>query len=141
MIQFSEEITIKVRPERIFELYEAVEHWKHWDPDVTSSSISGSFAAGAVGKLKPVKGPEVKIIIVSVQKDKSFTMESKLPLCTMTFEHELSTLKSATQVIHRVSFEGLLAFFFGKVIGNQIRKGLPGTLRGLKHVAESTDVE
>ena len=139
MIQFSEEITISVRPERIFALYEAVEQWKHWDPDVTSSSISGPFAAGAVGKLKPAKGPEAKITIVSVQKNKSFTMESKLPLCAMTFEHELSPLKSATQVIHRVSFDGPLAFFFGRVIGNQIRKGLPGTLRGLKRAAESTD--
>jgi hypothetical protein len=139
VIQFSEQIKINVNPEKIFALYEAVERWKHWDPDVTSSNISGSFTAGAVGKLKPAKGPEAKITIASVQKNKSFAVESKLPLCAMTFEHELLPLANATQVTHRVSFNGPLAFFFGRVIGNQIRKGLPGTLQGLKRAAESAN--
>jgi hypothetical protein len=98
VIQFSEQIKINVNPEKIFALYEAVERWKHWDPDVTSSNISGSFTAGAVGKLKPAKGPEAKITIASVQKNKSFAVESKLPLCAMTFEHELLPLANATQV-------------------------------------------
>ena len=138
-IQFSEQITIDVKPEKIFALYEAVEQWKHWDHDVTSSSISGPFAAGAVGKLKPSKGPEAKITIASVARNKSFTVKSKLPLCVMTFEHELLPLKNVTQVIHRVSFKGPLAFFFGRVIGSQIRKGLPGTLQGLKRAAESAN--
>ena len=140
-MQFEEQILISAPVGKIFALYSNVNGWSSWDPDVKTSAIEGAFVSGANGTLEPSEGPEVNITIVSVQKDKSFTMESKLPLCTMTFEHELSPLKSATQVIHRVSFEGLLAFFFGKVIGNQIHKGLPGTLRGLKRAAESTDVE
>lgn len=137
VIQFSEEVTINVVPEKIFNLYEAVENWKSWDPDVTSSNISGAFVSGTSGKLKPTKGPEAKITITSVEKDKSFTVESKLPLCTMIFEHELLPVKNATRVIHRVTFKGPVAFFFGRVIGSQIRKGLPGTLRGLKRAAEA----
>lgn len=55
----------------------------------------------------------------------------------MTFEHELLPEKGATRVIHRVSFEGPSAFFFGRIIGRGIRKDLPDSLRGLKHAAES----
>ena len=139
MSQFSEETTINAAPERVFALYENVANWRHWDPEVASSGISGAFTSGARGKLKPTKGPEAKIEITTVEKNKSFTVESKLPLCTMTFEHELLLVNNTTRVIHRVSFKGPLAFFFGRVVGSQIRKGLPGTLQGLKRAAESTN--
>lgn len=125
MSQFSEEITVNTNPERVFALYEDVTNWRRWDPDVASSHISGSFSAGATGRLKPTKGPEARIKIVSVEKNKSFTVQSRLPLCTMTFEHELLPVKGVTRVIHRVSFNGPLSFFFGRVVGSQIRKGLP----------------
>lgn len=136
MIQFSEEVVISTNSERIFVLYEDVANWRRWDPDVASSSISGPFTAGAIGKLRPTKGPEADIEIVSVERNKSFTARSRLPLCTMTFEHELLPVKSSTRVFHRVSFTGPLSFFFGRVVGGQIRKGMPGTLRGLKQAAE-----
>ena len=137
MNHFSEEVTINASPEKVFALYENVANWKSWDPDVASSSISGAFAAGARGRLKPSRGPEAKIEVASVEQNKSFTVESKLPLCTMTFEHELSPTNNATQAMHRVSFKGPLAFFFSRVVGTQIRKGLPGTLKGLKRAAEA----
>lgn len=140
MSQFSEEITVTSSPERVFLLYENVANWKQWDPDVASSSISGPFTAGTTGKLKPTKGPEAKIAIVSVEKNKSFTVQSRLLLCTMTFEHELFPVKDSTRVVHRVSFNGPLSFFFGRVVGGQIRKGLPGTLRGLKQAVEHNAV-
>jgi hypothetical protein len=58
----------------------------------------------------------------------------------MTFEHDLQPVKNCTRVIHRVSFNGPLSFFFGRVVGSQIRKGLPGTLRGLKQAVEANAV-
>ena len=140
MNHFSEEITINAIPENIFALYKDVENWKRWDPEVSSSSISGGFISSTTGKLKPTKGPESKIRIVSVEKNKSFTVQSKLFLCTITLEHELLPVKNATRVIHQVSFKGPLAFFFGRVIGSQIRKGLPGTLQGLKQATETNAV-
>ena len=140
MKQFSEEITVNTNPERIFMLYEDVKNWSVWDPDVASSSLSGPFTAGTTGKLKPTKGPEAKIKIVTVDKNKSFTVRSQLPLCTMLFEHQLMPVKSSTRVIHRVTFSGPLSFFFGRVVGSQIRRGLPGTLRCLKQAVETNAV-
>lgn len=140
MAQFSEEITVNTNPERVFAIYEDVTNWKRWDPDVESSYITGPFSAGTTGKLKPAKGPETRIQIVAVEKNKSFTVQSRLPLCTMTFEHELLPIKDSTRVIHRVSFNGPLSFVFGRLIGGQIRKGLPGTLLGLKKAIETSAV-
>jgi len=136
----TEEIMVSANPEHVFLLYKDVENWNKWDPDVRSSSISGAFAAGVTGKLKPKSGPEAKIKIVSVEKNKSFTVQSLLPFCIMTFEHELLPLENSTRVIHRVSFNGPLSFFFGRVVGSQIRKGLPGSLHGLKKAVETNAV-
>ncbi len=137
MIQFSEEITINTDSERIFNIYKDVSNWNRWDPEVASSSIDGQFTAGTQGKLKPTKGLNVKIEIISVDENTSFIVQSRLPLCIMTLEHDIFTLERATRVIHRVKFNGLLSFFFGRVIGNQIKKGLSGTLKGLKKAAET----
>ncbi len=136
MTYFSEEITINSNPEQVFTLYEDVANWSSWDPDVSAASLSGPFSPGTSGTLKPARGPESRIQLVHVDNNKAFTVQSKLPLCTLTFEHELFPDGSTTRVIHRVSFEGPLSFLFGRIIGGQIRKGLPGTLRGLKQAVE-----
>lgn len=57
MIQFQEDIVISAEPETIFSIYENVEGWCRWDPDVQHASIAGAFVPGTVGRLKPRKGP------------------------------------------------------------------------------------
>lgn len=137
-MQFEEEIVVDAPPTMVFSLYADVAAWKEWDPEVVESSIDGEFKAGSSGSLKPLKGPEAKITFTDVVKNASFTVQSRLPLCVMRFEHELAPDGSGTRVIHRVSFKGLLSPLFGRVIGAQIRRGLPGTLRGLKDAAEAS---
>lgn len=137
MIQFQEETVVSAKPETIFAIYENVEDWCQWDPDVRSSSIAGAFVPGTKGKLKPKKGPAVKMRLIHVEKNRSFTDETALPLCKMQFEHQLIPEGKVTRVLHRVSFSGPSAFIFGRVIGKQIRHGLPEALKGLKAKAET----
>lgn len=139
-MQFEEGIDIQAPPQTVFALYAEVARWSAWDPDVRSSSIGGAFASGATGKLKPSNGPESSISFTEVVPDKSFTVESTLPLCRMRFEHELSATTSGTRALHRVTFFGALAPLFGRLIGRQIRKGLPGTMAGLKRAAEQAEL-
>jgi hypothetical protein len=137
LIHFSEEILIDATPKAIFSVYENVNGWCKWDPDVQSSSISGPFVAGTTGKLKPMNGPLVKMRLTHVERENSFTDETSLPLCTMRFEHRLISEGRATRVQHSISFSGVLSFFFGRVIGKQLRIGLPHALEGLKSLAEN----
>ncbi len=137
MIQFQQEIIISAKPETIFAIYENVDGWCQWDAEVQSSSIAGDFVPGAKGTLKPTKGPAVKLWLTRVEKNRSFTSETALPLCKMQFEHQLTPEGKTTQVLHRVSFSGPFAFFFGRVIGNQIGRGLPEALEKLKAAAET----
>jgi hypothetical protein len=55
----------------------------------------------------------------------------------MCFEHEIiENDVNSISVVHRVIFAGFLAPIFGRLIGSQIKKGLPNTLLGLKKAAE-----
>jgi hypothetical protein len=135
-MQFEQQVVIAASAEKVFSLYGDVKNWSAWDPDVKASSIEGEFISGAIGMLQPSSGPKAKIAFTEVVPNSSFTVESKLPLCVMRFEHELSSHSDGTKVVHRVIFEGLLSPLFGRLIGSQIQKGLPHTLQGLKHASE-----
>lgn len=126
-MQFEQQVEIAAPAKTVFALYADVARWAAWDPDVKESSIEGSVASGATGSLRPLKGPDTHISFTEVIENRSFTVESRLPLCVMRFEHELSESQggSMTRATHRVSF-----------IGPQIRSGLPGTMLGLKRAAE-----
>lgn len=137
---FEERIEIHARPEKIFELYADVENWKIWDPEVKASSLNGPFKEGSIGFLIPQKGPKAKIIIEDVIPNRSFTVVSKLPFCTLRFEHDLLCRGIFTEVVHKVIFTGFLSSIFSRLIGRPIKEGLPLTLFGLKTKAEKSHV-
>lgn len=132
-----EHIEIGVPPQLLFGLYEDVANWKCWDPDTASSSLNGPFRVGSTGRLAPTQGREVPMELVSVVPNRSFTAVARIPLCAMHFEHTLEPTPQGTRVTHRVSFSGPLAFLLQALVGPQISRGLPRTLRSLKHYAET----
>lgn len=136
-MQFEESIVIQAPADAVFALYADVRGWAAWDPEVREASLEGDFVPGAQGMLRPAKGPTAKIRLVEVEPNRSFTVESQLPLCRMRFEHELRPQALGVLAVHRVTFSGLLAPLLGRCIGGQIRKTLPDTLQGLKHAAEA----
>lgn len=132
-----ERIEIGVPPQVLFGLYEDVANWHCWDPDTASASLSGPFRVGSTGRLAPTQGREVPMELVSVVPNRSFTAVARLPLCAMHFEHTLEPTPQGTWVTHRVRFSGPLAFLLHALVGPQITRGLPRTLRSLKHHAEA----
>ena len=136
-----ETIKISSTPEHIFLLYKDVSNWNTWDKEVKESHLNGKFIEGTTGNLSPAKGPKSKILLSKVEENKSFTVESKLPLCLMYFEHILTPIDYGVLVTHRVKFEGPLSFIFGYLIGRQIKQGLPITLKGLKYLAEKENIQ
>ena len=136
-MQVEHAILVNAPPERLFSLYADVSNWNRWDPDTKASSIDGPFQAGTRGSLTPTKGNTVPMFLTSVVPDRSFTVEVRIPLFRMVFEHELLPENGSTKVTHRVTFSGALAFLLGRVIGSQLNKGLPVTLAKLKASAEA----
>lgn len=129
-------IRIGVAPPEIYAIYRDVANWPAWDPDTRLARLHGPFALGTTGELVPAKGRPVVMQITALEPDRAFTVEARVPGFRMRFEHELTPVTEGTEVLHRVSFSGPLAFIFGRVVGEPLRRGLPATLAGLKQYAE-----
>lgn len=132
-----EKIEIFAKPEAVFALYADVPGWPSWDPDTKAASLDGPFETGATGRLVPAKGFPVPMKFVSVVENQAFTVESRAPLCILRFEHILSPTANGVLAVHRVSFSGPLAGFFGWLVGSRVRAGLPVTMAKLKCTVEA----
>jgi len=136
-MQIEHKTTVLAAPSVLFRIYEDVANWHTWDPDTRRALLDGPLQVGSKGKLTPTKGNTVPMRITEVTQDRSFTVESKIPMFCMVFEHELNPTASGTEVVHRVTITGPLLLFLGRVLGKQIDSGLPVTLRNLKQLAEA----
>ena len=132
-------IDIAASPERVFGLWADPSGWPRWDPDIEAASLEGAFAAGGIGTIKPRGAPRTRIALRKVEPPRAFTAVARLPLCRMVFEHALEPSASGCRVTHAVRFEGALAPLFRRLIGGTVRRGLPGTMAGLKAAAEARD--
>jgi uncharacterized protein YndB with AHSA1/START domain len=133
-------IVIAASPETVFRIYEDVQHWHTWDPDTKQAFLEGPFRVGSRGRITPPKGMTVPMVLTQVEPNKCFTVESKIPLFRMLFEHELVSVEGGTEVTHRVTFSGFLSIFLGPMLSRQLNSGLPVTLQKLKALAEGTGV-
>ncbi len=136
-MQVEHRIAIAASPETVFRIYEDVQNWHTWDPDTKQAVLDGPFRVGSRGRITPPKGMSVPMLLTQVVPGRCFTVESKIPLFRMVFEHELVPVPGATEVVHRVTFSGLLSFVLGPMLSKQLNAGLPVTLRKLKTRAES----
>lgn len=136
-MQVEHRIVVHAPPEVLFRIYEDVAHWHTWDPDTKQATLDGPLRVGAKGKLTPTKGRTVPMVVTGVVAGRSFTVEARIPLFRMVFDHELTPTAAGAEVVHRVTFSGLLAFLLGSMLSRQLNAGLPVTLDRLKRLAES----
>jgi hypothetical protein len=138
MIEHS--ILARASAQQVFQIYAEVSKWQEWDPDTKAASLDGPFVEGSSGTLAPTKGRPIRIRLESVVPNRSFTVLGGIPGFQMRFEHELTQSQSTegpqTEIVHRVRFSGFLSFIFKPLLGPQINRGLPETLKRLASLAE-----
>jgi len=136
-MQIEHRIKVAAAPRSIFSIYQDVQNWHTWDPDTKRATLDGPFEVGSRGRLTPTQGNTVPMVLVQVVPDACFTVESKIPLFRMRFEHELVPDQGMTEVIHRVTLSGPLTLLLGRMLAKRLNAGLPVTLARLKALAES----
>lgn len=134
----SASILIAASPQTVFDRYREVSRWPEWDPELIEIDVPDGLQPGASGWLKPKGGPRSTIAITAVDPDRSFSVECRLPLCRMRFDHRLEASAGGTLVTHGVTFDGPLSWLFSRVIGRSIVATLPATLQGLKRACEAS---
>lgn len=135
-IQVEAKIVIPTPAQPIFALYADVAGWSRWDPDTRAASLDGPFQVGAKGRLVPRRGRAVPMELTQLEPDRSFTVQARIPLFRMVFEHELRSVDGGTEATHRATFSGLLAPLLGRMLAAQLRTQLPVTLESLSRHAQ-----
>ncbi|WP_375614746.1 MULTISPECIES: hypothetical protein [unclassified Bartonella] len=122
---YSEEISTEASAEKIWAIWEDVASWPCWDSELEWVELSGPFKEGAIGRMKPKKGPTVTFTLDKVIKNICFSDYAKLPFTRMSFNHEyICSTKSGSsnnKIRHTVIISGLLAPLFGMIIGSKIK--------------------
>jgi hypothetical protein len=135
------EVTVSTRAskETIWKIWADVEKWPHWDDELEWVKIFGPFQLGTRGELKPKGAPKVKTVITECTYLKSFTDQSKLPLAILEFTHEMQEKDGLCWITVRIIFRGLLGWFFAKVMGKNLAKGLEHQLKKMIALAETNE--
>ncbi len=122
----------------VFALYEDVSTWPAWDHETREVFLPEGLRPGATGWLQPRSGPKARVRVASVTPGQAFTMEGRLPLCRMSFDHTLAPAQDGgTRATHAIRFSGPLSFVFRRLIGRGLAASLPDTLEGLKQASEA----
>jgi uncharacterized protein YndB with AHSA1/START domain len=133
--EISESIVSGASPQKIWQLWADVEHWRDWDQAIEWSRIDGEIAPGTKGELKPKQGPRSIFTIVEVEPERKFTDTTKLPGCNLAFIHEIEPSPAGTKITHRIRMEGITTPLFAQILGKKFLRELPVAVRNLDRLA------
>lgn len=134
---FTEEVETHASAEQVWSVWQDVQAWPSWDPEIESAQLFGTFKESTKGSLKLKNGQVVAFQITEIKKNHKFVDIANLPLTRMKFSHTYKSLGGKFYISHHVSMHGLLAPFFGFVIGCEIKKSLKNAMMELSKKAES----
>jgi hypothetical protein len=122
----------------VWEIWTDVPSWPKWDRELEWSSLDGPFIPGTKGKLKPRGWPTTKFHLSWVEKDKSYSDETQMPLTKVTFSHHVHRVETTTILIqHHVTVCGLLAPLLFFALRPKLLKGLNLAVGTLAQLAEA----
>jgi len=118
-------VTQEATKEQLWKLFANVNAWATWDEGVESASMEGKFEKGNHFTLRPKGGPTVKIKLIETTENKSFTDMTTFPLAKMYGEHIFEETPEGLRITTTMKVEGLLGFFWRKVVAQPIVDALP----------------
>jgi hypothetical protein len=139
-MRFNHTVKTSASPEQIWAVWTDVANWAKWDTELQDACLNGIFELGSIGKLTPKTGQVSTFKISQFSLGKSYTFTVSLPLCKLNVYRYLTTQPDGTYFTHEVSFNGVLAFGFGLLLGRQFRSVLPSVMENIKRIAEDRTV-
>jgi hypothetical protein len=136
-MKFSHTLKTAATPAKIWLIWTDVVHWAEWDTELRDARLEGMFGLGSIGQITPKTGRVAKFKVSQFSPGKSYTFTIKLPLASLNVHRYLSIYPDGVYFTHEVSFQGILAFVFGLLLGTQFRAVLPSVMENVKRIAES----
>ncbi|MEM8763558.1 MAG: polyketide cyclase [Bacteroidota bacterium] len=123
-------------PEKIWNIWIDVAHWKSWDIGLKDAEMEGSFDLKAKGHIISLEDRKSKFKVTEFTEGQSYTFKTNLPLGALYVRRYLSVEKDTTFFTHEVWFKGITAGLFAKQFGPKFRDLLPEVMENIKNMAE-----
>jgi len=118
-------IETKATPTQIWKVWQDVENWKKWDPEIEFSEIDGPFKSGTAGRTKFKGTPVIKTLLTEVTDRKLVVQESFLSFAKIISYQIMRQVGDKTRVTFEVKVRGPLSLFYALILGRFVRKKIP----------------
>jgi hypothetical protein len=134
---FSFTVKINSSIERVWEALIDVSTWHLWDTELINAELNENFEVGAKGTMIPKKGPKLKFYISEVITNKSYTINTIMPIGELVINRSIFQSNDSIEFTDDIEFTGILKPIFGFMLGGQFRKVLPDVLEKFKNIVEA----
>jgi hypothetical protein len=133
---FNFTVSVNNKIDKVWQALIDVENWHNWDTELIEAKLTGDFAIGTKGILKPKTGPKLKFYISEIIPNQSYTFNTIMPVGELVIKRSLSLENDRVQFTDDIAFTGFLKIVFGLMLGGQFRKVLPDVMNKFKELAE-----
>ena len=113
-----------ITKEQIYSFWADVNNWAKWNDEIKSAELHGEFKEGNFFTLTLKNGQKVKIKLLKVEENKSFTDMTAFPLAKMYGIHEIIEKDGKIELVATIKIEGLLSFLWTKIVAQGVADSL-----------------
>ena len=128
-------IETKASQSDIWKVLTDVENWNKWIGSLECSNLDGKFENGTLGTCKGVNGSKSTFRLKNVVVNKSFIIQTKIPLGATEGVHEIINENGSLKIKLGINMYGPLTFIF-KRIASKEAQNIPISAKKLVELIE-----
>jgi hypothetical protein len=109
-----------ISKEEIFSKWADINNWHTFNDDIDYAKLDGEFKEGNFFTLGLKSRQKVKIQLLKIEKNKSFTDLTKFPLAKMYGIHEVTEKNGKIEIKASIKIEGILSFLWKKIVAQGV---------------------
>jgi len=135
MWTFEYYIETKASASDIWKILADVENWNKWIGSIEYSTLDGNFENGTFITCKDVNGHKSTFRLKNIVVNKSFIIQTKMPLCTSEGVHEIINENDSLKIKLGMNMHGPLTFIFKRIMSKEA-ESIPISAKKLVELAE-----
>ena len=113
-----------ITKEQVYSFWADVNNWAKWNDEIKSAELHEAFKEGNFFTLTLKNGQKVKIKLLKVEENKSFTDLTTFPLAKMYGIHEIIEKDGKIELVATIKIEGFLSFLWTKIVAQNVADSL-----------------
>jgi hypothetical protein len=138
-IQTYSKIFPGLKREEVWRLWADVDHWTAWHAGLDSCKLYGPFAVGSYFMLKPKGMGGVRIDLIEMSEQNSFTDCTTFFGAKMYYEHSVEETPEGLLIRNKLWVTGPLKYLWIKLVARKVADSIPEKIEALASLAGRAD--